>query len=504
MRTRIVAILIGKLLGVYTLCLTVPLIYALVYGEAVYIDFLLTALVTGALAGLLARGANGDGHIGIREGYLVVSGAWLITSLLGALPFWLSGCVPSFLDALFESVSGLTATGASVITDLDVIPESILLWRSLTNWLGGMGIIILFLVFLSSLGADGVNLFRAELPGPTVNRVMPRIRQLASTIWLFYLTFTIIQGIFLYLAGMTPFDAINHTFATMATGGFSTRNDSIQHYDSLVIELIIVFFMFVAGGNFALYYIAWRKGIGSLIRNSEFKVYLGLVVGSTLTIALFCWLNSGAPLVGSLRDSLFIVVSLMTTTGFATTDYGQWPPFVKVILVVIMLIGGCAGSTAGGIKVIRLLILLKDAAGTLLRSFHPRLVRAVKVDDSAVRFDVLHTVLRFFFLYILTFCLSALLVGATGLDLFDSLGAVAATLGNIGHPFGANDTATTFGVYQPLAKIVLTLDMLLGRLELFTLLVLLHPEFWQPYLTRSSWQDLSERLLVNRIQREQV
>lgn len=488
MRTQIIAILLGKLLGVYALCLVVPLIYALCRQEPVYTAFGLSILITGTLGTALFRYGRHDGQIigriGIREGFLVVAGAWIFTSLLGALPYSLSGVVPTYLDAVFETVSGLTTTGASIITDVEAMPDSILLWRSLTHWLGGMGIIVLFLVFLSEIGADAVNLFRAESPGPTVDRVLPRIRQMARNLWLLYVAFTAVQIVLLYLAGMNLFDAVNHTFATMATGGFSTRNASIKHYDSLAIELIIVFFMFLAGGNFGLYYLTWRKGLGQLWRDSEFKVYLGIVVGSTLVIAAAVCHQSGLSFGTSLRDSLFTVVSLMTTTGFVTADFDQWPPVAKIILLLLMLLGACAGSTAGGLKVIRLIILMKDAARSLLRAVHPRLVQAVKVDGKAVHFDVLHTILRFFFLYVLIFVLSVIIVSATGLAPFDAMGGVAATLGNVGPGFGAVGPTTTFTDVHPLAKFIFILDMLLGRLELFTLLVLVHPEFWQPYMER--------------------
>jgi trk system potassium uptake protein TrkH len=488
MRTQIIATLLGKLLGVYTFCLAVPLIYALCRQESVYTAFALSVLITGSLGAALFRvgclGGNIVGRIGIREGFLVVSGAWIITSLLGALPYWLAGVVPTYLDGVFETVSGLTTTGASIIPDVEAMPESILLWRSITHWLGGMGIIVLFLVFLSEIGADAVNLFRAESPGPTVDRVLPRIREMARNLWLLYVAFTAIQIVLLYLAGMNLFDSVNHTFATMATGGFSTKNTSIKYYDSLTIELIITFFMFLAGGNFGLYYLAWRKGLGRLWRDSEFKVYLGIVVGSTLVIALAVCLQSDLPFGTSLRDSLFTVVSLMTTTGFVTADFDQWPPVAKIILLFLMLLGACAGSTAGGLKVIRLIILMKDAVRSLLRAVHPKLVQAVKVDGKPVHFDVLHTILRFFFLYVLVFVVSVIIVSATGLEPFDAMGGVAATLGNVGPGFGAVGPTTTYADVHPVAKFVFILDMLLGRLELFTLLVLVHPEFWQPYMTR--------------------
>ncbi|HWQ60782.1 MAG TPA: TrkH family potassium uptake protein, partial [Negativicutes bacterium] len=424
------------------------------------------------------------GRIGIREGFLVAAGTWFLASSLGALPYWFSGWVPTYLDAVFETVSGLTTTGASIIPDVEILPQSLLLWRSMTHWLGGMGIIVLFVVFLSNVGADAVNLFQAESPGPTVERVLPRIRTMALRMWQMYVFFTAVQVVLLWLAGMNFFDSVTHTFATMATGGFSTKNTSIKFYDSLTIELIIVFFMFLAGGNFGLYYLAWQKGLRKLWQDSEFKLYLGIVLVSTLSIVAFLYFGPGIDPATGLRDSLFTVVSLMTTTGFVTADFDLWPPATKIILLLLMMIGGCAGSTAGGMKVVRLLILMKDAALSLLHAVHPKLVSTLKIGGKPVDAGVLHMVLQFFFLYILIFFVSVLLVAATGLAPFDAMGAVAATLGNVGPGFGAVGPTTTFAEVHPFAKAVLTADMLLGRLELFTLLVLFHPEFWQPYVVR--------------------
>lgn len=484
MRTQIVAGLLGKMLCAYALVMLVPLGYAVTQQENIYLAFLLSAGLTGLIGLALFRYGELTGHIGVREGFLVVAGTWFLTSLLGALPYWLSGWVPSYLSAVFETVSGLTTTGASIIADVEILPRSLLLWRSLTHWLGGMGIIVLFLVFLTNLGADAVNLFKAESPGPTVDRVIPRIRHMARILWLMYVGFTCVQIILLYLAGMNLFDAVNHAFATMATGGFSTKNTSIKYYDSLAIELIINFFMLLAGANFGLYYLAWKKGFGKLFKDTEFKLYCAIVLVSAVTIAVFLYLQAGTPLTTGLRDGLFTVISLMTTTGFVTADFDQWPPVTKLILLNLMLLGGCAGSTAGGLKVIRLIILLKDAVGSLLRAVHPKIVRTVKVDKRPVDFGVLHTILQFFFLYILTFLVSAILVSATGMEVMDSLSAVAATLGNVGPGFGTVGPTTTFADVPPFAKLVLIVDMLLGRLELFTILVLLHPEFWQPYMMR--------------------
>ncbi len=481
MGMRIVARLLGRLLLAYALFIVLPLGYALVFSEPVYTSFAITVAVTGALGAMLYYSGREPGRIGLREGFLFVAGSWLLASVLGALPYWLSGWVPTFLDAVFESVSGLTTTGATIVPDVEILPRSLLLWRSMTQWLGGMGIIVLFLVFLTNVGADAMNLFRAEMPGPTVERVMPRIRTMAGILWRLYVGFTAVEIVVLLLAGMAPFDAVNHAFTAVATGGFSTKNASIEHFDSLAIELALVFFMFLSGGNFALYYLAWQKGFRRLVANTEYMTYLGIMTAAVLALAAILHTHSGAGLEG-LRDALFTGVSIMTSTGFATANFDHWPPAAKIIILILMFIGGCAGSTAGGIKVVRLLILLKDAVWSLLHAVHPRLVVALKIDRKPVDSVVLHMVLQFFFIFMLLFFISVLLVAATGVNPFDAMGAVAAALGNVGPSFGVVGPATTYAAMPPFAKVVLTADMLLGRLELFTLLVLLHPEFWQPYV----------------------
>ena len=484
MRTQIVAGFLGKLLCAYALVMVLPLFYAISQQENMVTSFLISIGITGLTGVALFYYGELTGHIGVREGFLLVSGSWFLTSLLGALPYWLSGWVPFYLCAVFETVSGLTTTGASIIADVEVLPKSLLLWRSLTQWLGGMGIIVLFLVFLTNIGADAINLFKAESPGPTVERVMPRIRHMAKILWTMYVIFTVAEIMLLYLAGMNLFDAVNHAFTSMATGGFSTKNSSIKYFDSVYIELIISFFMFLAGGNFGLYYFVWKKGVGRLFKETEFKLYCAIVLISTITIALFLYYQAATPLAIGFRDALFTVISIITTTGFATADFDQWPPVTKMILFTLMFFGGCAGSTSGGLKIIRIIILLKDAVGSLLRAVHPKIVRTVKVDKKPVDFAVLHTILQFFFLYMVTFFISVILVSATGLEPMDTLGAVASALGNVGPGFGAVGPTTTFAEVHPIAKAVLIVDMLLGRLELFTILVLLHPEFWQPYMTR--------------------
>lgn len=487
MKTQLILRILGKLLIAYAIFMAVPLVWALWQGEIDAFSGLALSVGLTALTGsIMAAFGSDQGHITARESFLIVAGTWILTSCFGGLSYVFTGAVPTYLDALFEAVSGLTSTGATIIADLERLPSSILLWRSMTHWIGGMGIIVLFLIFLPNLGMGAVNLFKAEAPGPRVDKVLPRIKDTAIVLWVIYVMLTVVQALVLTLAGMPFFDAVNHALTTIATGGFSTKNMSIAHYDNIAIELIIVFFMFVAGGNFGLYYMVWRKGIVRLFRDTEFKAYLAIVLSSTLIIACSLYYQAGIEAGQSVRDALFQVVSLMTTTGFMSADYDQWPPVTKFVLLLLMFIGGCAGSTAGGIKVIRFILLNKEAMATLIRAIHPRLVRSVVVDNKPVSFDVLNTTFHFFYLYVMIFIISALIVMACGLEAFDAMGAVASALGNVGPGFGVVGPTTTFANVPAIAKIVLTFDMLLGRLELFTLLILFHPEFWQPYFIRTS------------------
>ena len=473
---------LGRLIFGYGLCLIGPGLFSLYSGEIAWKGLILSAFFTILLGTVMILAKHEHGHIGIREGFAIVGGGWLFAALLGALPYTLSGVLPNYVDAIFETVSGLTTTGASVITDLEAVPNGILLWRSLTHWLGGMGIIVLFIAFLPEIGAGAIHLFRAEVPGPTADRVVPRLRDTAITLWGIYTVLTVVQVSMLLLAGMSLFDSINHTFATMATGGFSTKNASVLHYDSLAIELIIVLFMTIAGGNFGLYFLAWKRGIRTLFHDLEFKAYLLIMGLATVFITANLVLAAGQPVGQALRDSLFASSSIMTTTGFVTADFDTWPAFSKFILFLLMFIGGCAGSTAGAIKVIRFLLLGKQSWTELKRILHPKMVFTVKIDGKPVSPNLLQVTGQFFYIYILTFVFAVLLVtAASGMEAWDAMSAVAATLGNVGPGYGVVGPTCNYSSLSSFVKIVLSACMMLGRLELFTLLVFLRPEFWRAH-----------------------
>lgn len=485
MNVPLVLGILGRLLTAYSLAMTIPLIMAAFNKETSLSAFILSVIITG-VAGiiLMQRYKLSTLKMGVREGFAIVSAAWILTSLFGALPYWFADVVPTYIDAVFETVSGLTTTGASVINDVEALPQSLLFWRSLTHWLGGMGIIVLFILLLPNTGVGAVHLFNAEVPGPTNERVLPRIRDTAITLWKIYVVFTIILTLLLWIAGMTFPDAVNNSFATIATGGFSTKNTSIMYYDNLAIELILTFFMILAGGNFGIYLMAWRKKNIKAFRNTELLVYLLIILVATILIAGSLWFSSGKAPAYAFRHALFQVASIITTTGYASANFDQWPAMTKLILFILMFIGGSSGSTSGGMKVSRIMLLAKSTWAELKRGIHPRAVSSVKLEGKLIDPDTLNRVGIFFFLYIVIFAAASIIIAGTGLAPFDAMSAVAATLGNVGPGFGVVGPTTTFASINLLGKSVLTICMLLGRLEFFTLLILFRPEFWR---MRKSW-----------------
>jgi len=484
MNIKLLEAILGRLLTAYGFILAVPLAIALFYREEAYFSFLLTMVISFALGFFLYLRGRIEGKIRIREGFAAVAGVWVLASLFAALPFYISGVVPTYIDAVFEAISGLTTTGASVIDVLETLPRSILFWRSLTHWLGGMGIIVMFIVLLPNIGIGAVHLFNAEVPGPITEKVFPKIKDTALVLWMIYTGFTLICFLFLWAAGMPLFDSVNHALSTMASGGFSTRTASIAAYKSVAIELILIFFMILAGSNFNLFVYAWRHRTWRPFKDPEFKFYIYLILIASVVITLSLIWQNGFGLFSALRYSLFQVVTVITTTGFASTDYDQWPGLAKLVLFLLMFIGGCSGSTAGGLKVSRILLLFKMGWAQIKQAIHPRLVVSISVQNQVVNPNILSAVGGFFFLYISIFGIGSLLVAATGLETFEAMSAVAATLGNGGPGFGIIGPMLNYGSLSEFAKIILSLCMLLGRLELFTLLVFLQPAFWKP---KKSW-----------------
>ncbi len=450
------------------------------YGSHDYIAIIISsliALVVGGITQIFTRKAPKS--ISKREGYIIVSLVWVVFSIFGSLPFIISGVIPSFTDAFFETMSGFTTTGASILNDIEAVPYGLLFWRSMTQWLGGMGIIVLSLAILPILGIGGMQLFVAEVPGPTPDKLHPRIKETAKRLWMIYVAFTSVEAILLMIGGMNFFDAINHSFTTMATGGYSTKQDSIATFDSSFIHYVIIIFMFIAGTNFTMSYFALHLKFEKVWRNEELRYYLGFVIGFTVLVALVLALFKDYSFVLAFRDSLFQVVSIITTTGFATADYTNWIPFLTVIFFMLMFFGGSAGSTGGGMKIVRIVLLLKNSVLELRRLIHPHAIIPVRLNKRAVNQSIVTNVLAFAVLYMLFTAFGTIVISMLGYDLESSAGAVAATLGNIGPGIGAVGPVENYGHIPVFGKWFLSFLMLLGRLELFTVLVLLSPGFWK-------------------------
>lgn len=422
-------------------------------------------------------------RVGKKEGYLIVALAWLGMSLCSTLPYLFSGVLPHFQDALFESISGLTTTGASVLTDIESVPQGLLFWRSLTQWIGGMGIIVLTVAIFPLLGIGGVELFVAEAPGPASDKIHPRIKETAKRLWLIYVSLTATLMFILFLLGMTFYDAINHALTTMATGGFSTKNASIAHFNVPSIQYVILFFMFLAGTNYTVIYYGLKGRFNKVWGSDEFKTYLFLVLGLTALIGGTLATANRLPVEQAFRDAGFQVVSLITTTGFVSADYTAWAPWITVVCFILLFSGACAGSTAGGIKLIRLLVFFKNSMLEFKRLLHPKAMIRVKVDKHVVAPRILTHILVFLFIYLIVFLFGTVVMSVILRDFeqpfLTAIGSVATSLGNVGPAIGEVGPVDNFASIPPVGKCFLSFLMLLGRLELFTILILFTPYFWK-------------------------
>lgn len=475
----IIARILGFLLLVEAAFMASALLISFTDGtqsERYFYDAVMATTAAGLLFFFIGRKA--PRVVGKRDAYVIVSLTWIVTSAFGALPLYLSGYVSSYTDAYFETVSGFTTTGSSILPDIEVLPRDLLFWRSLTHWLGGMGIIVLSVAVLPILGIGGMQLFMAEMPGVTYNKLHPRITETAKRLWGIYVMLTLAQFLLLWAGEMDWFDSLCHTFATMATGGFSTRNASVAAFGPYS-QYIIILFMILAGTNFTLHYFALHGWFGKIWGNEEFRTYLYIIIFSTLIIGSNLYFHSFGQPETLLRDSLFTVVSILTTTGFVTADYLQWPTFLWMIIFLLMFIGGSAGSTGGGIKVIRQSLLLKNSFMELRRAIHPAALLPAKYNGKSVSQDIVYKVMAFFLVYILVFAAGVMALTAMGIDFDSSIGASAACLGNIGPGIGKVGPAFNYAFLPDAAKWVLSFLMVLGRLELFTVLMLFSLHFWR-------------------------
>lgn len=416
-----------------------------------------------------------------RDGFFFVTSSWVLAAGFGAVPMVVSGAIPSYTDAYFEIMSGFTTTGASILTDIEALPRSILFWRSLTHWLGGMGIVVLVVALIPLLGAGGTKLVGAESPGPSVDKFTPKIRNNAMILWLIYLGLSVLEIILLMLGGMDLFDASTHTFGTMATGGFSPKAASVGHYNSAYIDAIITIFMVLAGCNFALYYKALSGKIKDVFHDGEFRVYIAIFLIISVLISINLMLRGdGYDTPGrAFRFASFQVATIITTTGYATCDFELWPNFSKMLLFFLMFIGGCSGSTGGGIKVIRIVTVAKLALNNIKYMLHPRGVFSLKVGKATIRKEVVYTIAGFFALYIFTILITTVIVSTAGTDIETSLTTALVTVGNIGPGFGKIGPTENYFFFPGYIKWFLSLAMMAGRLELFTVFALLTPQFWR-------------------------
>lgn len=474
-----VAGFLGLLLTYVALAMLFPAAVSWYYGDGGTIAFVAASGLTLAV-GLILRWRCKVTALTRRDAFAITTLGWLATALFGALPFWLSGVIPSFVDAFFEAVSGVTTTGATVIADIESVPHGLLLWRSLLQWLGGMGIVVLTIAVLPQLSVGGMELFKAEVPSPIPERLSPRLRETSIIMWRIYIAITIVLAALLTLSGMGLFEAVLHALVTVPTGGFSTRATSIQAFDNGLIELILAFFMLLCGTNFSLIHKAVStRSLRCIVRDPEFRVYLGIVVVGTLMITASLWNLADYGPWGALRHAAFQTISIVTTTGFATTDFALWPPLASLVIVLLMFVGGSAGSTAGGVKVLRHMVVVKHSYRELLKLVHPRAVRPVRIGTRPISEVVIAGVLGFVIIYMLLFGLGTLAIAAYGVDLKTAASAVAGSLGNVGPGLGNVGPMGTYAAFAPTAKLVLAFLMLIGRLEIYTVLVLLLPAAWE-------------------------
>lgn len=482
MRLPTVQRVVGFLIACSSLMMFPPVLVSWWYNDATHNLFLLSALilfVTGMAIFLPVRNVHQE--LRLRDGFLIVSACWLALALVAALPFMLLKQPDiSYVDAVFEAMSGLTTTGATILTNIDELPRSVLYYRQQLQWLGGLGIVVLAVAILPMLRIGGMQLFRAETPGPLKDsKLTPRITETAKALWLIYLGITVLCALAYWLGGMTLFDAIGHAFSTVAIGGMSTHDAGFAWFDSPSLEAIATIFMVVAGINFAVHFTSWNRASAQpYFKDSELRVYASLLLIFSLLVVIALYLNGTYGSISeSARYGIFQVVSLMTTTGFSTADFSLWPGFIPIMLICIAFIGGCAGSTSGGMKVIRIMLLYRQAIREILRLIHPNAVIPVKIGGRKTSAPVMDAVWGFFFLYVVSFVLITIALNGVGVDPVTAYSAAAACLTNMGP--GLGDVSATYASLNSAAKLILSFAMLMGRLEIFTLLVLFSPSFWR-------------------------
>ncbi|SHF01173.1 TrkH family potassium uptake protein [Clostridium fallax] len=466
---------LGNVIKYEALVMIFPLIASLCYGGEDATSFIITILLMLVVGTVMSLVKPKKKTFYAKEGFLTVALCWIAISFFGALPFYISKSIPSFVDCIFETVSGFTTTGATILTEVQSLPKGILFWRSFTHWVGGMGVLIFTLALMPSFGANTIHLLRAESPGPTPGKFVPKIKQTAKIMYLIYFAMTAVEVVLLLIAGMNFYDSLIHAFGTAGTGGFSNMNASVGAYNNVYIEVIITVFMLLFGVNFTLYFQMLNGNIKQALKNEELRYYLGLVAISMVIIAFNIRGLYGNSIGESFRQSSFQVASLVTTTGYSTTNFDLWPTLSKVILTFLMLMGASAGSTGGGIKTVRLVVLFKAVKREINRIMHPNIIQSVKLDNKAVEEQTVSAVSIFVFVYIAIMLIATLIVSIDGMDMESTFSSVLATMSNIGPGFGVVGPAGNFSSFSPISKLVFSFCMLAGRLEVYPMLILFKP-----------------------------
>lgn len=479
MNYGIVIKVLGNLLIIESLMM-VPSLLIAIYNKGTDISaFIFTMTLTACTGFLLSKKSSKNKRMKAKEGLAIVAWGWVLASFFGSLPFIFSGSIYSFVDAFFETVSGFTTTGATIIDNIEILPKGILFWRSFTHWIGGMGILVFTVALLPTIGVGGFQIFKAESPGPVSDKIAPKIKDTAKILYITYITISLLEIILLKLGGMSLYEANIHTFGTVGTGGFSSRNASIGAFNSTYIHVVISIFMVLSGTNFSLYFALYKGRWKEIFKNEELRFYLGIIFASTLLIGLNLKFTSYKNTGIAFRDSFFQTSSIITTTGYATANFDKWPTFSKAILFLLMFIGGCAGSTGGGMKGIRILVLIKLIKRQIAKIFHPRAMISIKVGGKPITSDTTASIASFFVLYILLFVIGTILISLEGIGIESSASAVAAMIGNVGPGFGFVGPSCTYSGFSNISKIILSILMLLGRLELFTIIALVAPKSWK-------------------------
>ena len=479
MNTRMIARSLGLILLCLAVLLLLPLIAGLYYGESV-LGFIVTIAISAAAAFVLTRFKPESTDISAREGFVIVGMGWILLSAIGALPFVISGDIPNYIDALFETASGLTTTGATIMTDIEAMSRGGMFWRMFTHWIGGMGVLVFIMAVMPMNGAHSMHLMRAEVPGPTVGKLVPRVRETAKILYLIYVGMTLLEFVLLTCGGMSIYEALGHAFASAGTGGFSTRNASLGEFNSLYIEVVATVFELLFSVNFYIYYCILTGRAKSALKNEELHCFIGIVLFAVVSIAINLYSRGYyGSIATALHQAFFNVSMSISTSSFATVDYTLWPQYSKWMLLMLMLIGGCAGSTCGGLKLSRAMILVKTALSDLRRMAHPRSVNPVQIDGKRVAPETVKAVHTYFVLYIFIILSCTLLISLDGFDTATNFSASLACLSNIGPGLGVNGPYGNYSMFSDLSKLLLSFVMLLGRLELYPILVMLMPSTWR-------------------------